>query len=302
MDCAAYRQGGLCARKCLLIASVEHQDQKTLKVEDKGKKLLKKIFASVLSMVWLAWVALPVHAATGQLGAGDVIKITVFGSPDLTLETKISETGRITYPLIGEVYLSGLTPAIAEKKIAGLLENGGFLKNPQVNILVSLLQSQQISVLGQVNKPGRYPLDGKRSITDILAQAGGVSPEGGDTVTLVRTRQGKTTKEVIDLLDMVRTGDMQRNSELANDDVLYVERAPRFYIYGEVQRPGAYRLERDMTVQQALSVGGGLSPRGTERGMRIKRRDEKGVLREIEAKHDDLIQVNDVVYVKESLF
>ncbi|UUZ49871.1 SLBB domain-containing protein [Massilia sp. B-10] len=83
---------------------------------------------------------------------------------------------------------------------------------------------------------------------------------------------------------------------------MFVERAPRFYIYGEVQKPGAYRLEANMTVQQALSVGGGLSLRGTERGMRIKRRDGEGKVTEFAAKETDVIQIDDVVYVKESLF
>lgn len=86
------------------------------------------------------------------------------------------------------------------------------------------------------------------------------------------------------------------------DDVVYVERAPKFYIYGEVQKPGAYRLERNMTVQQVLSVGGGLTARGTERGMRIKRRDADGNVREFKAQNEDLIQIDDVIYVKESWF
>ena len=132
--------------------------------------------------------------------------------------------------------------------------------------------------------------------------AGGLGVEGGDAVSLIRKRGGTTTKEVIDIVEMVRNGDFKRDLDLAGNDVVYVERAPRFYIYGEVQRPGAFRLERAMTVLQALSVGGGLTPRGTERGIRIKRRDADGKLQILDAKHDDLVQVDDVVYVKESLF
>ena len=101
---------------------------------------------------------------------------------------------------------------------------------------------------------------------------------------------------------MVRSADLNRDLDVAGNDVIFVERAPRFYIYGEVQRPGAFRLERSMTVLQALSVGGGLTQRGTERGIRIKRRDEAGKLQVINAKHDDLLQVDDMVYVQESLF
>jgi polysaccharide export outer membrane protein len=157
-------------------------------------------------------------------------------------------------------------------------------------------------VLGQVNRPGRYPVDGPRKVLDLLALAGGIGPEGGDMVSLVRTRNGVTTRETIDVVDMVRKGELNRDVEVAGGDIIFVERAPRAYITGEVQRPGPFRVERAMTVQQALSAGGGLTPRGTERGLRITRRDAGGGQRTIDAKVDDLVQVDDVITVKESWF
>lgn len=265
-------------------------------------KRIMKIFYKYFFAAMLAFSIAAAGATDILLGAGDVLKISVFGNPDLSLETRVGEAGNISFPLIGEVGVGGLSTSAAEKKIASLLTNGGFLRKAEVNILVTQLQSQQVSVLGQVTKPGRYPIEGKRSVTDILALAGGVGPEGGETAIVVRTRSGKTSREVIDLLDMVRSADMKQNLDIVNGDMVYVERAPKFYIYGEVQHPGGYRLERNMTVVQALSVGGGLSPRGTERGVRIKRRDAKGVLRVLKVEHDDLLQVDDVVYVQESLF
>lgn len=241
-------------------------------------------------------------AADVLLGAGDVLKISVYGNPDLALETRVSEAGEITFPLVGNVALGGLSVSAAEKKIGGLLESGNFLRKAQVNIIVTSLQSQQVSVLGQVNRPGRYPIEGKRSVMDILAMAGGISPDGGDMISLIRQRAGKASKEVIDVIDMIRNANLSRDVDLTGNDLIYVERAPRFYIYGEVQRPGAFKLERNMTVLQALSVGGGLTPRGTERGVKVKRRTAEGVMEIISAKHDDLLQVDDVVYVQESLF
>jgi polysaccharide export outer membrane protein len=116
----------------------------------------------------------------------------------------------------------------------------------------------------------------------------------------LRKRDGVTTKEIIDIVEIVRSGAAQ--PDVAGGDVIYVERAPRFYIYGEVQRPGLFRLERNMTVLQALAAGGGLTARGTERGLRVKRRDADGKLQIIDAQHDDLLRPDDVVYVKESLF
>jgi polysaccharide export outer membrane protein len=262
---------------------------------------MKKILLSILALMMLIGTG-GARADDVKLGAGDVLKISVYGNPDLAVDARVNDVGVISYPLIGAIDVGGLSPSAAEKKIAGLLESGGFIKKPHVNIIVSVMESQQISVLGQVNKPGRMPIEGKRSLTDVLAMAGGVSPEAGDTVTLIRTVDGKTDRQVIDLLDIVRSADSSKNPDLYPGDTVYVERAPHFYIYGEVQRPGSYRVERDMNVVQALSVGGGLSMRGTERGVRIKRRDANGVTQVIEANLEDKVKPDDVIYVKESLF
>ena len=212
------------------------------------------------------------------LGPGDMLKISVYGNPDLALETRVSESGTITFPLIGEVAVGGLTPSGAEKLIGGRLQSGGFLKQAQVNILVTQYQGQLVSVLGQVNRPGRYPIDGKRNLTDILALAGGASASGADTVDLIRTRNGKTTKTVVNIVEMMQKGTLNQDLGLMGGDLIFVERAPMFYIYGEVQKPGSYRLEPNMTVLQALSAGGGLTPRGTERNVRIKRQLPDGKL------------------------
>jgi polysaccharide export outer membrane protein len=241
-------------------------------------------------------------AADVVLGPGDVVRASVYGSPDLATETRVSEAGSMTFPLLGEVQVGGLTTQQAEKKIGGLLEKGGYLKKAQVNLLITTLASQQVSVLGQVNRPGRYPVEGKRKVLDLLAIAGGANAEGSDLVTLVRTRNGTTTRETIDIVDMVRKGELNRDYEVAGGDIIFVERAPRAYITGEVQRPGPFRIERAMTVQQALSAGGGLTPRGTQRGLRVTRKDANGVAHTIDVKNDDLVQVDDVITVKESWF
>ncbi len=246
-------------------------------------------------------------AALGQsgeiLGEGDSIRITVFQNPDLSTETRISERGTITFPLIGEIPLAGLTPARAEARIAEHLVKGKFLVKPQVNLNLVQVRSRQVSVLGQVVRPGRYPLDDTSSnLTDILALAGGISPTGDDNVSVTMKRDGKIVKLEVDVPTMYRTGDMSRNIRLENGDVIFVQRAPVFYIYGEVQRAGSYRLEQAMTVMQALSVGGGVTPRGTDRGLKIRRRALDGTLRVVDARLNDLVEPNDVIYVKESLF
>jgi polysaccharide export outer membrane protein len=241
-------------------------------------------------------------AAEVLLGPGDVVRLSVYGSPDLSVETRVSESGAITFPLLGQVAVGGLSVAAAEKKIGGLLEKGGYLKKAEVNMLVTTLASQQVSVLGQVNRPGRYPVEGRRKVLDLLAMAGGVSAEGSDLISLVRTRDGKAKRETIDIVDMVRKGELDKDVEVAGGDIIFVERAPRAYVMGEVQRPGAVRIERGMTVQQVISAGGGLTPRGSDSGLRITRRDPDGHAMTVEARSSDPVQVDDVITVRESWF
>jgi polysaccharide export outer membrane protein len=250
-----------------------------------------KRFARWTIAVVLACAAGVAGAAELLLGPGDVVRASVYGSPDLAVETRVAENGNLTFPLLGEVHVGGMTTQQAEKKIAGLLEKGGYLKKAQVNLLITTLASQQVSVLGQVNRPGRYPVDGPRKVLDLLALAGGIGTEGGDMVTLVRNRNGK-----------VRKGELNRDVEVAGGDIIFVERAPRAYITGEVQRPGPFRIERAMTVQQAVSAGGGLTPRGTQRGVQVTRRGTDGTQHTIDVKSDDLVQIDDVIIIRESWF
>lgn len=266
---------------------------------NKAKLLI--LISTLFTMIYVGH-AMAGEVKEGVLSPGDALKIFIYGHPDMTTESKVSETGYITFPLLGEILVDGLTPSAAERKIAKLLESRDILRKPQVNIVTSSLQSQMVSVLGNVRNQGRYPIEGKRSLTDILAMAGGVLPDGGDLVTLIRSDGNKFIKEVIDVIEITRSGDLSRNLNVRSEDLIFVERAPKFYIYGEVQRAGAYRLERNMTVIQALSVGGGLTPRGTERGLRIQRHDAEGNLQILTVGSSDLVQPDDVIYIKESLF
>jgi polysaccharide biosynthesis/export protein len=261
------------------------------------KRLVQIAMAAVLALT-----AGFSFAADVLLGPGDVVKMSVYGSPDLTVETRVAESGKMTVPLLGQVQVGGLSVQQAEKKIGDALEKGGYLKKAQVNLLVTTLASAQVSVLGQVNRPGRYPVDGPRKVLDLLAVAGGISADGGDTIDLVRTRDGKTTRETIDVVDMVRRGELNRDYEVSGGDVIFVERAPRAYVMGEVQRPGALRIERGMTVQQAVSSGGGLTARGSNNGWRITRKDANGNVRTMDVKGSDLVQADDVITVRESWF
>jgi polysaccharide export outer membrane protein len=237
------------------------------------------------------------------LGMGDMIRVSVFRNPDLTTEARVSERGTIMFPLIGEISVTGLTPTQVSKRIADKLRAGRFVVDPEVTVSIAQVNSRQVAVLGNVQKPGRYPLDATTAkVTDLIALAGGIAPTGSDEITVMTTRDGRTERREIDLAAMIRSGDLSQNLELQAGDTIYVGRAPMIYVTGEVTRAGAYRVEKDMTVMQAIALGGGITPRGTERGIRIHRKNGDGQIHRMEAKLTDPVQTDDVIFVRESLF
>ena len=238
-----------------------------------------------------------------RLGAGDAIGVQVYQSPDLSIDARVSESGVISYPLVGSVQLGGLTIADAEKKIADALRSGGFVKVPQVNIVLRQVRGNQVAVLGQVSRPGRFPLETFNTrVSDMLAAAGGTTATGDDVLIVTGQREGKAFRKVIDIPGLFLNARPEDDILLAGGDTLYVNKAPMFYIYGEAQRPGPYRIERGMTVMQALAQGGGPTARGSERRLRLHRRDANGQVVELSPKPKDPIQPDDVLYVKESIF
>lgn len=264
---------------------------------------MKQLWASVWMLCALL-LAAPAWSADKdyRMGTGDVVRITVYGNPDLTTEARVGEDGGITFPLIGAVKAAGQTPAAAEKEIAARLAKGGFIVDPNVNLNIAQYRGQQVSVLGRVNRPGKLTLEKVSRVTDALALAGGIIVDGADVVTLVRTQDGKTEYRDIDVVALFKPGGETSNEVIQDGDIINVARQPMFYIYGEVQRPGSFRLEQNMAVVQALSMGGGVTARGTQRGIKILRRDAQGGMQELDAKLADPVKKDDVIYVKESLF
>lgn len=248
------------------------------------------------------WSALVLAASDYALGDGDLIKMTVYGHPDLTTVARIGEGGETILPLIGEVKLGGMKLIEAERRVVKLMEERGLINRPQVSMVVEEYRSQQVSVLGMVNKPGQYAIEGRTTIVDMVARAGGVTTEAGYTVNLIRTERGVTKMERLDLTRLLVDGDSTVNAMLMNGDVIYVPRMDVFYIYGEVQQPGAYRLEPDMAIMQGIALSGGLTARGSERGLSIRRKRPEGGFETSDAEPTTRLMPNDVVYVKSSLF
>jgi polysaccharide export outer membrane protein len=268
-------------------------------------RLLQRVLFAFLTLMapMLSWAQVSDAQRDYVLGAGDVIRVSVYQNTDLTLETRVAESGTISFPLLGQIKLGGLSVPRAEKVIADGLRNGNFVRQPQVSILVTQVRGNQASVLGMVNRPGRYPIEltGLR-LSELLATAGGVAPGGSDLVTLSGVRDSRAFRVVIDLPNLFAASAKANDPVIVNGDTVYVDRMPMVYIYGEVQRPGAMRLERDMTVIQALATGGGLTQRGTEKGLRVHRRGADGKVEILQPGMNDAMKDGDVIYVRESLF
>ncbi len=241
------------------------------------------------------------------LGAGDVVRVTVYGQDDLETVARITEAGNITFPLIGSLRIAGLSNRQAEAAIESRLSSGKFVRNPQVSIFVEervRAEGDVVTIIGQVNKPGRFAVDvssneGAQSIASLLALAGGLSDEAADYLILAKPGAANVR---VDLVALLRDGDLGQNRRLEGGDIVLVPAMEIIFVYGEVAKPGRYRMDRGMTVMQAISVSGGLSERGTEKGLSVRRRSDNGAIVTVSAGLNDVLQPDDVVVVAESLF
>lgn len=262
------------------------------------RNLLAAFGAIVMTLTLLTGPAL---ADDYHLGPGDVITISVYGNQRLDTDARIDADGSINYPFLGSVKLAGLTTAQAASKIADGLRAAQILKNPEVTVRVKEFQSKRIAVLGQVQKPGEYFLSSDKTLVDMLGQAGWVTPKAADYIVLTRTQPNGERKDYRLTLDQITTGKF-KNVKAQPGDVIYVPQEQTFYILGAVNSPGSYRYEPGMTVIQALSIGGGLTPRGDYDRVVIKRKDASGKQITKDADFDTKIQPGDVIFVKERIF
>jgi len=246
----------------------------------------------VLGCLWMALAATAAAQTSHEkLGPGDTVHITVFQQPDLTTDARVSEQGTIAMPLVGQVKVGGMTTGEASTKIADSLKQGQYLKSPQVAMTLTTVRSRQVSVLGMIVRPGRYPLaEGSPRIPDLIAEAGGIAAGGSENVTVIRDGQPQVVHA------------LSKDFQLKGGDTVVIERAPVFYIYGEVVHAGAYPVGQNLTVMQALSLGGGITPRGSESRVKLRRTQANGNVVEKDAKLTETVQANDVIFVKESIF
>lgn len=249
----------------------------------------------------------PGVGAMAGVGPGDTLAITVYGHSDLNARVTVDIEGRITAPFVGELTVQGQSSTAIGRQIAERLKAQGYLTDPQVAVEVVAIRSQVVSVLGEVMQPGRYPIEGELSLLEVLSMAGGLKQEAGNTAVLLR--RGQDASEVPPLTIRLLSGSERMPTEQAGKtlvqtgDVVYVGEMPRFYIYGEVTRPGSYPMEAELNIMRALSLAGGFTLRASEKRIEIRRADpDSGELRATRVRHTDPVQAGDVIYVKERFF
>lgn len=238
-----------------------------------------------------------------ELGPGDSVNIQVYGQPDMATTVYVADDGSLPVALIGSVNVNGLSPAEASHKIEEALQGGHFLVDPHVTMTVVQSRSQRVSVLGEVKAPGRFPIDTGTTVFDLLAQAGGTTADAGDIVYILRQNQdGDVQRIPVYLRSSPAAVASVASQTMQSGDSLLVPKAEQFSIYGEVTHPDSYRLEQGMTVIQAIVRAGGVTPRGSERRVEIRRPTPDGKFQELKAKASDLVQPGDILRVKESIF
>jgi len=211
------------------------------------------------------------RALSPVVGPEDVLEIKVWSNDDLNRTVELSTEGAFTFPLIGKVQGGGLTVFELERQLREKLA-AGYLNAPQVNVTVVKYKSQKVSVLGEVKRPGSYFIKGKTHILVLISEAEGLTDKAGRTVTIVRAQQSAKAGAAPVTIDLeeVKQGSTDARLFVDNGDSIYIAEAPRIYVAGEVARPGEYRWRKDLTLEQALSLAGGLKD-SAGRGLKIVR-------------------------------
>jgi polysaccharide export outer membrane protein len=278
----------------------------------------------VLACVFLTSLLAPLFAQEGReifvkeykVGAKDLLEIKVFELPELSQTVRVSEDGSISLPLLGRIEVQGLTKDAVEAKVAGLLE-AKYLKNAQVSVFIKEYQSQQVAVIGAVEKPGTYELVGRMSLLQVISEAGGFKENASNEIFVLREgRSGDTATIAIDLKDLLLNGNQKLNIPLMPRDIINVpvDQIIKVFVFGEVRNPGALlvKMSEKITLLQAIAQAGGPTENASKSGVVVKRKDPKTGkeiklkvnLKEIIKgdKPDIVLREGDVVYVPESIF
>lgn len=245
------------------------------------------------------------------VGPQDVLTVTSFDQEDLSGKYPVDADGTFTFPLIGRVTAGGKTLREVEAELKRLLKQG-FFKDPQLSVSVETYKSQKIHIVGEVRNPGTYALTGEMSLIEAVARAGSTLPSASGEALIVRLKSGtpgsgpvmpsgdNTDVSTVDLKEL-QSGALNQNMALKDGDTIFIPRAETVYVFGQVKNPGAYPIQRNTTVLQALSLAGGVTERGATGRIKIMR-IEKGKQVEVKVKVTDIVRPGDTIMVPERFF
>jgi polysaccharide export outer membrane protein len=266
----------------------------------------------VIALLLSLGVAVGAQVNNYIVGPQDVLAITLYDQQDLSGKYTVEADGTFTFPLIGRVRAGGLSLRDVEQALRTALADG-FFRDPQVSVAVEQYRSQRVFVVGEVRAPGPYPLVGDMTLIEALARAGSTTEHAAGEALIVRSPDARPTSgpvlpeqesgaEVTRIdIKALQSGRLSSNARLRDGDTVFVPRAELVYVFGQVNRPGSYTLQRGTTVLQALSLAGGVTDRGTTGRIRIARVVD-GRKTEVRVKVDDLVLPGDTIIVPERFF
>jgi polysaccharide export outer membrane protein len=262
----------------------------------------KVVFIVVVLLVFsLAGIS---FAQDYVVGEGDVLRIVVYDHDDLTTTARVSGEGVITFPLIGQVEVKGLTLSQIADKITSLLADG-YVVNPQVNIFIQEFRSKKAFIMGEVQKPGLYVLPGQTTFMSLLSEGGGLTKDAGDKAIIKRKANPSDKNEsviTVNLRRLIEKGDTSQDVPIMDGDSVYITKAGVFYVTGEVKKPDAYKYEDGITVIKAITMAGGFTDKASKGRVKILRKvgGKEETLEKLNM--DDPVKPNDVLVVPESFF
>jgi polysaccharide export outer membrane protein len=269
---------------------------------------LRRLVVIGLAVVAALAAAANADARQGyQIGQGDILKIAVWSQPELSGEFTVDVAGGITMPLIGMVKAEGQTLAQVEEAIRSRLADG-YLINPQVTIGVAQFKSQRVFVVGEVRTPGVVPLSGALSLVEALTRVGSLTEFAGGDLVVIRPADGKEVtgpalagdpgaKEILRVdIQQLQSRGPTSNIDLRDGDTVVVPRAEMIFVNGQVNAPGRYTYERDMTILMAISKANGINDLGSNRRIKIIRIVD-GKRAELKAELGDKVLPGDTVQV-----
>ncbi len=243
-----------------------------------------------------------------RLGTGDLLDISVYNVPELNTKSRLGNNGDVYLPLIDYVHLAGLTVAEAQALIEKRLSDGGFVKNPHVTLNVDQSVSQGASLLGEIARPGVYPIIGEPRLLDVISAAGGFTASAGNSITV--THRNQSDKPLTVPLNRKLTDNPASNIAVSPGDTILVHKADLVYVVGEVGRPSGFLMNSDnLTVLKAIALAGGTTRLAKMNGVRILRKGPNGMTetpielkKMLQAKVPDIsLRPDDILFVPSSV-